>query len=172
MSRSAVEMMNGLKDNKDMKSTSVLLLFAALLTLSCSKKAPGLEKAASTPSQTNPHSHTERPERTPKPVPAFQSVEGTKDLPKTLDPSIFAGSVRSAYQVVKEIPETIAQLPCYCRCDTGMGHKSLHTCFVDDHAANCGICTNSALKAYKLQKEKKMTPEQIRDELIAEYKNL
>lgn len=151
---------------------TIALIFFAIITASCSTKSPDEARVSTPAPAADNHNHSRRPERTPKPVPAFQGPEGAKTLEKTLDPAMFSGSVRSAYQVVKEIPETIAQLPCYCRCDTGMGHKSLHTCFVDDHAASCGICTNSALKAYKLQKERKMTPEQIREELIAEYKNL
>lgn len=103
------------------------------------------------------------------PVPAFQSEESVKNLDPTLSPDIFTGSAKAAYKAVKEIPEVIAQMPCFCRCDRALGHKSLHTCFKDDHGANCGICTNSALKAYKLHKEKKLTPKQIREELIAEY---
>jgi len=152
------------------KSTCILLIINALLTVSCSKQTSAPEKAASTPPQTNTHDHSGRPDRNaPKPIPAFQSPESAKTLPKILDASLFTGSVKAAYQVVGEIPETIAQLPCYCHCDRGMGHKSLYSCYVDDHAAGCGICINSAMKAYKLQKEKKMSVEQIRQELIAEY---
>jgi hypothetical protein len=142
----------------------------AISAISCSRQ-PGdpMVKTEKRPAPSASHDHSGSPEMTSKPVPAFQSPEGAKDLPKTLDASLFTGSVKMAYQVVSEIPETIAQLPCYCHCDRSMGHKSLYSCYIDDHAANCGICMNSALKAYKLQKEKKMTPEQIREELIAEY---
>lgn len=144
----------------------------AIVSLSCSRRPGDPVRTGNSPERADSHSHTGRPERTPKAVPAFQSVESAKNLPRTLDPSLFTGSVKMAYQVVREIPETIAQLPCYCRCDRSVGHKSLHSCFEDEHAVSCGICMNSALKAYKLQKEKKFTPEQIREELIAEYKNL
>ena len=37
--------------------------------------------------------------------------------------------------------------------------------------ANCTTCTDSALKAYKMEKEQRMTPEQIREALIKEYSN-
>jgi hypothetical protein len=106
----------------------------------------------------------------PKPrIPAFQSAEGAKNLPPTLAPELFQGTVRTAYQIVREIPETIAQLPCYCHCDLSAGHKSLYSCFVDDHGANCGVCMNEAMTAYKLQKEQKLTPAQIREKIIEEY---
>jgi hypothetical protein len=46
-----------------------------------------------------------------------------------------------------------------------MGHKSLYSCFEDDHAAHCAVCVNEALLAYKLEKEGKMTTAQIRDRI-------
>ena len=102
-------------------------------------------------------------------IPAFQSGNSLANLPPTLDPEIFAGSVRQAYWIAKEIPETLAQVPCYCKCDRSLGHKSLHSCFTDDHGSKCGTCMNEAFGAYRLQKEKKLTPEQIREKIIAEY---
>lgn len=106
----------------------------------------------------------------PKPrVPAFQTAESAKNLPPTLSPELFQGTVRAAYSVVREIPETIAQLPCYCHCDRSIGHKSLYSCFLDDHGAQCGVCMNEALTAYKLQKEQKLSPAQIREKIIEEY---
>ena len=53
-------------------------------------------------------------------------------LPKTLDPNIIKGEDRKGYQVAKEIPEILAQLPCFCGCEA-VGHESLLDCFVDDH---------------------------------------
>ena len=50
-----------------------------------------------------------------------------------------------------------------------IGHKSLHNCFRDDHGANCGICMNEAMAAYKYQKEQKLNPTQIREKIIAEF---
>jgi hypothetical protein len=60
-------------------------------------------------------------------------------------------------------------LPCYCHCDEGFGHKSLHSCFVDDHASHCAVCVDEALLAYKLQTEGGLTPEQIRERIVAQY---
>ncbi|HVF55512.1 MAG TPA: CYCXC family (seleno)protein [Pyrinomonadaceae bacterium] len=103
-------------------------------------------------------------------VPAFEtSPSSLKYLPPTLSPDKFMGQQRIAYQMVKEIPQTIAQLPCYCHCDEGFGHKSLHSCFVDDHAAHCAVCVDEAVMAYNLQKEGKLKPEQIRERIIAHY---
>lgn len=78
-------------------------------------------------------------------------------------------SVRAAYAVAREIPQTLAELPCYCHCDKSIGHKSLHSCFTDDHGANCGTCMNEAMRAYQLQKQQKLSPAQIREKIIAEF---
>jgi hypothetical protein len=50
-----------------------------------------------------------------------------------------------------------------------MGHKSLHTCFETEHAANCSICLNEALIAYDMQKKRGMSPSQIREAIVKEY---
>jgi hypothetical protein len=103
-------------------------------------------------------------------VPAhYESPRALKNLPAVLPASQFSGKAREAYQAVKEIPETIAQLPCYCHCDRSLGHKSLHSCFEDDHAAHCAVCVNEALTAYRLEKERGLSAGQIRERIIAEY---
>ena len=82
---------------------------------------------------------------------------------------MFAGKAREAYAVAKKIPETLAQLPCYCYCDQSIGHKSLHSCYEDDHSATCSTCIEEALLAYRLQTEQGMTPPQVRSEIIARF---
>lgn len=112
------------------------------------------------------HSHGDQGAR----VPAYAKTAAEwKSLPPTLAPEAFAGKARAAYLAVKEIPETIAQLPCYCYCDEGHGHKSLHTCFVDNHASHCAVCVEEALLAYSLHKEGRLTPAQIRERIVAQY---
>lgn len=108
------------------------------------------------------HAHSTR-------VPAYQTVSQIDKLEPTLPPAEFTGKTREAYRVAKEIPKTLAQLPCYCECDQAFGHKSLQTCFVDDHASHCAVCVDEALLAYKLQKEDKLTPEQVREVIIEKY---
>ena len=103
-------------------------------------------------------------------VPRFaKSNLELKSLPPVLSAAQFTGKTRMAYAAVKEMPETIAQLPCYCHCDEGFGHKSLQTCFVDDHAAHCAVCVEEALLAHKLQKDEGLSPAQIRERIIATY---
>lgn len=113
--------------------------------------------------------------RTPGPVPtpevpAHMTAAPMKgSLPPMLDPAQFEDEgVRLAYATAREEPELIAQLPCYCHCDRGMGHKSLHSCFEDQHASVCSICMNEAKEAVKLKKQGK-TVEEIRAQIIKEY---
>jgi len=53
-------------------------------------------------------------------------------LPETLDPNLIQGEDREGYQVAKEIPEILVQLPCFCGCEA-VGHENLLDCFVDEH---------------------------------------
>ncbi|HEY0322325.1 MAG TPA: CYCXC family (seleno)protein [Pyrinomonadaceae bacterium] len=112
-----------------------------------------------------------KPQRTePARVPAYVTDgKVIATLGPTLSPEQFFGKAREAYRVAQEIPETLAQLPCYCYCDEGFGHKSLHTCYESDHSAHCATCIQEALVAYRLQKEEGLSPAQIRERIIAEF---
>src|SRR5688572_31158258 len=102
-------------------------------------------------------------------VPAYFTTEPDKaQLPPTLSPELFTGNKKLAYQVAKEIPQTLAQLPCYCHCDRGHNHKSLHSCFESEHGENCGICIGEALMAHNLHKQRVAISE-IRRRVIAAY---
>jgi hypothetical protein len=103
-------------------------------------------------------------------VPAhYTSPPSLKSLGPTLAPEQYSGKAREAYVVARAIPQTLAQLPCYCHCDRGMGHKSLHSCFEDDHAANCATCIEEALLAYRLQAKEHLSAEQVRERIIEQY---
>jgi hypothetical protein len=154
----------------------IVLLIAAVLVVNQRKTTSGptglyqsasnppVETRSSTPADTHAgHAHANT---AAKVVPAFlESAPSRASLGPTLAPEKFTGLTRDAYRVAREIPVTLAQMPCYCYCDRGMGHKSLHSCFEDDHAAHCAVCVNEALLAYKLEKEGKMTTAQIRDRI-------
>ncbi len=125
-------------------------------------------------SQNERRGRTSRPQSTANPtvarVPAhFEDVRSLSKLPPTLPPERFFGTARQAYQVAKEIPQTLAQLPCYCYCDETIGHKSLHSCYETDHSSQCAVCVSEALLAYRLQKEQGLNPAQIRERIIAEF---
>jgi hypothetical protein len=103
-------------------------------------------------------------------VPAhYQTAPARNDLGPTLAPEKFTGKTREAYKLVREIPQTIAQLPCYCYCDEGHGHKSLYSCFEDEHAASCAVCVQEVLVAYRLEKEQGLTAPQIRERINATF---
>ncbi len=148
-----------------------LLLVAAVLMVN-SARTDQNTATANRPAATQPaeHHHSPAPQNAPQPIPAhFEVAPSKSSLGPTLEPEKFIGPTREAYRAVREIPVTIAQLPCYCHCDRGFGHKSLYSCFEDDHAAHCAVCVNEALLALRLEKEQKLSPAQIRQMIIAQY---
>ncbi|HKR59073.1 MAG TPA: CYCXC family (seleno)protein [Pyrinomonadaceae bacterium] len=140
------------------------LIVVALIRSQRSTQNSAVSESA-VPQPTGHESHTRRPAR----IPAYQSTAVAADLGPTLSPEPFIGKTRDAYKVAKKIPATLAQLPCYCECDRGFGHKSLHSCFEDQHASHCAVCVDEALLAYQLQTQEKMTPEQVRQHIIEKY---
>ena len=99
-------------------------------------------------------------------IPAyFATLAAALPLPKTLDPSQFSDkNVALAYQVAKQIPEVLAQQPCYCYCDR-QGHRGLLDCFATEHGADCAICVKEALFAMQ-ERRKGKSAEQIRAEIV------
>lgn len=163
-----------------MGAVIVVLLLAAIVLVG-SKKAqrPAAQNqpvayTPVAPATADDHGHAHpHPPRGANVVPAFlEEPPSRSSLGPTLAPEQFIGKTRDAYRAVREIPVTIAQIPCYCHCDRGMGHKSLYSCFEDDHAAHCAVCVNEALMAHKLEKEEKLTAPQIRERIVAQFGHL
>ena len=94
------------------------LITASLLTLG----TLALSQAESTPHRS--------PATPSEPPSAAQSA----DLPPTLPPAMFTGTVRQAYQVAADMPGVLAELNCHCGCDSSQGHRNLLDCFSDTHA--------------------------------------
>ena len=82
-----------------------------------------------------------------EPTPTAQREALPKPNITTLDPARFSGRTRSSYEAAREVPEVLAQLPCYCGCMSGFGHKSNLDCFHDDHGVECSMCQDIALDA-------------------------
>lgn len=146
-----------------------LLVVAAVLVANSArtKVEPKRNTAQATPPADN---HAHGPSTGVKHVPAYYPAPPNRNsLAPTLDPEVFTGITRDAYRAVKQIPTTIAQLPCYCHCDEGMGHKSLYSCFEDDHASHCAVCVNEALMALRLEREEKLSAAQIRERIVVHY---
>lgn len=99
-------------------------------------------------------------------VPAYYSrAEDAMPFPATLDPGIFKRiDVHEAYQVAKEIPDVLAQQPCYCYCQR-KGHRGLLDCFKTDHGASCDICVKEALLAREMHRQGR-SAEEIRSAII------
>ncbi len=64
-----------------------------------------------------------------------------------------------AYELAAKIAKIIYQQPCYCYCDRGMGHTSLHSCFSGTHGAECGTCLKELYYAYTMYKQGKSARE-------------
>lgn len=149
----------------------LVLALVAGIWLSASRNEHASKQHATEKHAVVATEHSNDHQAAPKPrVPAYQSsAQSLATLAPTMRPEVFEGNVRRAYQVALEIPQTLAQLPCYCHCDRGQGHKSLHSCFIDEHGANCGICMNEAFMAYRLEKQQRLNVEQIREQIIKDF---
>jgi hypothetical protein len=123
-------------------------------------------QSPSTATSPTPHNH-EAMNRVPA---HYETAPPLNTLRGTLAPELFAGNVQLAYRAAKEIPQTLAQLPCYCHCDMSKGHKSLHSCFEDEHGENCGICIGEAVMAYNLERQG-LKATQIRERIIRAYRS-
>jgi hypothetical protein len=107
-------------------------------------------------------------------VPAFNPAPPGKgsDLPPILGKGQLWGNndqypfQSHAYELAAKIPNVIYQQPCYCYCDRGMGHKSLHSCFEGTHGAQCSTCMKELYYAYQMNQQHK-TAAQIRKGIIA-----
>lgn len=140
---------------------AITLIICLIMGLSACNRAENHNAAQHHQPQVSPSTAT-------RPVPAhFTTPQDLRSLKPTLAPEQFTGKVREAYQVAKEIPQTLTQLPCFCYCDT-IGHKSLHSCYEDDHSAGCTVCVDSALMASEL-KQQGLSDAEIRDRLITKY---
>lgn len=82
----------------------------------------------------------------------IESLKGHESR-MTLMPALFTGKVAMAYQIARQNRELLDAMYCYCYCEKNIGHKSLLSCYVDRHAANCDICMDQAIFAEKFHKK-------------------
>ena len=143
---------------------AVLIVYSGKSNQTAARRFNAATRQAPAP---DPHNHQQ-----PKRVPAFEVAPTRASLAPTLDPERFTGMTRDAYRAVRQIPVTIAQLPCYCHCDEGFGHKSLYSCFEDEHAAHCDVCVREALLALTLERQQKLSPAEIRARIVEQYSKL
>ena len=89
-------------------------------------------------------------------LPARPIRESADELIETrpvLSPTLFSGRTALAYQYASEIPEAMDNQFCYCYCRKNFNHKTLLTCFTDEHGSKCSICQGEVFRTYKLYKE-------------------
>ncbi len=100
-------------------------------------------------------------------IPAFHTDPSKGGLPNLLSSNerqgiYFAHPYQQvSYRMADQVPQLLYQMPCYCRCDLAMRHKSLHSCFEGTHAAACSTCMSEAAYVYRENKQGK-TVAQIR----------
>jgi hypothetical protein len=97
--------------------------------------------------------YVSNPSRSSDIQPKDGSAYVRRETKPILSPALFVGQTEKAYQVAQEIPDVIDQLYCYCECDKHSGHRSLLSCYTDNHAANCDVCQDEALDAAKMMKQ-------------------
>lgn len=76
--------------------------------------------------------------------------------------------IAAVYDMAAAIPEVLDGLYCYCDCSVHSGHRSLLTCFRDDHGAACDVCLDQATLAYDMTNEGRSL-KQIRKAVDAFY---
>ena len=75
-----------------------------------------------------------------------------------------------SYKAAARASSVVYQMPCYCYCDRGHGHSSLHSCFESTHGASCSTCMQEALYSYR-QSKKGLSAKMIRDGIMhGDYK--
>ena len=106
-------------ENKRRHWVFILLLLFFFLTMIT------IESSKAIAQETNPDAFKIMKEK---------AIDPKTGLPKTLDPNLFKRKAKEAYQIAKEIPEILSQMPCFCECEP-YGHENLLDCFIDRHGA-------------------------------------
>lgn len=92
-----------------------------------------------------------------------QNINQTEQMAETgliearplLPPDMWRGKAAEAYRLAAEIPHVVDAQYCYCDCSKNpkFKHKTLLTCYTNDHGANCDICQNEVFMSYDLYKK-------------------
>ena len=61
--------------------------------------------------------------------------------------------IAEVYDMAAEIPHVLDGLYCHCDCSKHSNHRSLLTCFQDDHGAGCDVCLTEAALAHRMTNE-------------------
>ena len=100
---------------------------------------------------------TTKPTKYVEPVaPATGQLIETRPV---MSSAFYTGKAAEAYRIAAEIPKIIDSQFCYCYCKKNHQHKTLLTCFTNEHGSKCDICINEVLYAYQLYKRGKTLDE-------------
>lgn len=58
-----------------------------------------------------------------------------------------AAGAAESYAVARAIPAVLDGMRCFCACGATLGHRSLLSCFEDEHGAFCQVCQDEAIIA-------------------------
>jgi hypothetical protein len=61
--------------------------------------------------------------------------------------------IAEVYEMAAQIPGVLDGLYCHCDCSRHSDHRSLLTCFQDDHGAACDVCLTEAALAFRMTTE-------------------
>ena len=100
---------------------------------------------------------TTKPTKYVEPVaPATGQLVETRPV---MSSAFYTGKAAEAYRIAAEIPKIIDSQFCYCYCKKNHQHKTLLTCFTNEHGSKCDTCINEVLYAYQLYKRGKTLDE-------------
>ena len=100
---------------------------------------------------------TTKPTKYVEPVaPATGQLIETRPV---MSSAFYTGKAAEAYRIAAEIPKIIDSQFCYCYCKKNHQHKTLLTCFTNEHGSKCATCINEVLYAYQLYKRGKTLDE-------------
>jgi hypothetical protein len=81
----------------------------------------------------------------------------------------------SHYHFADAHPSMYEQVPCFCGCDTMLGHRSLLDCFVkpdgsgwESHASGCAICAQES-RMIRRMLDRGIPPDEIASTIVAHY---
>ena len=138
----------------------IAALRAFLFLASAAPTALAFPAEKTAPAQAHQHGATKPAAPAAKKDPSQAATNGCAvcvEKAPLQSPSVYAGwndtDVKKAYEAARKYPATIDLLHCFCECKESPRehHKSLLTCFTNEHAAGCGICQHEAILAAKLK---------------------
>ncbi len=96
------------------------------------ESSSGAGQSSNEPAQASSYASSDSTLRNRLVLPA----EPKTPRPVTLSPKSFSDpEVSRTYQVAKDIPEVLENMPCYCGCYGSSGHRNNLDCFTDNHGA-------------------------------------